>query len=72
MKSTEQVAKSVSEKIKEFQKTEKMSLTGMSEITGISLYTIRNWREQQCLPDLYNAYLLSSAMGMSLDELIHE
>ena len=72
MKSTADVQKAVSAKIIEFQKTEKMSLTGMSEITGISLYTIRNWREQQCLPDLYNAYLLSDAMGMTLDELIHE
>ena len=72
MKSITDVQKSVSAKIIEFQKSEKMSLTGMSEITGISLYTIRNWREQQCLPDLYNAYLLSDAMGMSLDELIHE
>ena len=71
MKSTADVQKAVSEKIIEFQKSEKMSLTGMGEITGISLYTIRNWREQQCLPDLYNAYLLSNAMGMSLDELIH-
>ena len=71
MKSITDVQKSVSAKIIEFQKSEKMSLTGMSEITGISLYTIRNWREQQCLPDLYNAYLLSNAMGMSLDELIH-
>ena len=71
MKSITDVQKSVSAKIIEFQKSEKMSLTGMSEITGISLYTIRNWREQQCLPDLYNAYLLSDAMGMSLDELIH-
>ena len=70
MKSITDVQKSVSEKIIEFHKSEKMSLTGMSEITGISLYTIRNWREQQCLPDLYNAYLLSDAMGMSLDELI--
>ena len=72
MKSITDVQKSVSAKIIEFQKSEKMSLTGMSEITGISLYTIRNWREQQCLPDLYNAYLLSDAMGMTLDELIHE
>ena len=72
MKSITDVQKAVSAKIIEFQKSEKMSLTGMSEITGISLYTIRNWREQQGLPDLYNAYLLSNAMGMSLDELIHE
>ena len=70
MKSITDVQKSVSAKIKEFQKSEKMSLTGMSEITGISLYTIRNWREQQYLPDLYNAYLLSNAMGMTLQELI--
>ena len=70
MKSITDVQKSVSAKIIEFQKSEKMSPTGMSGITGISLYTIRNWREQQCLPDLYNAYLLSDAMGITLQELI--
>ena len=70
MKSITDVQKSVSAKIKEFKNKEKMTYRDMGEITGISLYTIRNWREQQCLPDLYNAYLLSDAMGMSLDELI--
>ena len=63
MKSITDVQKSVSAKIKEVKNKEKMTYKDMSEITGISLYTIRNWREQQCLPDLYNAYLLSDAMG---------
>ena len=70
MKSTADVQKAVSAKIIEFQKSEKMSLTGMSEITGIHPDSIRGWTYCNNAPSLYSAYLLSNAMGITLQELI--
>ena len=72
MKSITDVQKSVSAKIQAFKASEKMTYKDMSEITGIHPDSIRGWTYCNNAPSLYSAYLLSSAMGMSLDELIHE
>ena len=71
MKSITDVQKSVSAKIQAFKASEKMTYKDMSEITGIHPDSIRGWTYCNNAPSLYSAYLLSNAMGMSLDELIH-
>ena len=70
MKSITDVQTTVSEKILAFKKAEKMTFDDLGEITGINPATIRSWVRYSQVPNLYNAYLIADAMGLSLQELI--
>ena len=70
MKTKEQVKAAVAQNIKRFKKSEKMTYDHIGGITGVDERNIKAWVTGETSPSLYNAYLLSNAMGMSLDELI--
>lgn len=72
MKTKEQVKAAVAQNIKRFKKDEKMTYDDISNITGIEERNIKAWVTAETSPSLYNAYLLSDAMGLTLDELINE
>ena len=70
MKSITDVQTAVSEKILRFKETEGMTFQDLGEISGLNRHSIVNWAYLHKLPNLYSAYLLADAMGMSLQELI--
>lgn len=72
MKTQEQMKAAVAQNIKRFKKDEKMTYDDIGDITGIEPRNIKAWVTAETSPSLYNAYLLSDAMGLSLNELINE
>ena len=70
MKTQNQIRSAVSENILRFKADEKMTYDDISEITGIQKRSLKYWARCENAPSLYNAYLLSNAMGMTLNELI--
>ena len=70
MKSIEQVKTAVAENISKFKEAENMTFDDLGEISGLNRHSIVNWAYQHKLPNLYSAYLLADAMGLSLQELI--
>jgi transcriptional regulator with XRE-family HTH domain len=72
MKTKEQVKAAVAQNIKRFKKSEKMTYDDIGGITGVDERNIKAWVTGETSPSLYNAYLLSDAMGLTLNELINE
>lgn len=55
-----------SEWLREQLNTSKMSVTRLSQLSGVHPNTIRNYLSKRCEPTLYNVALLVKALGYEL------
>lgn len=70
MKTVTDIQKSISDNIKNFRAENHMSALDLHEISGAGERSIQEYTALRSMPSLYNAYLISNAMGISVDELI--
>lgn len=57
-------------RVKSLIKAHKITQRKFAEYAGINFYTFRNWIYYGVLPDVNSAYLIASALGVSIEYLV--
>ena len=70
MMTPDEMKQALGENIRRYQKENRMKVPALVRASGLNRESIFCYKTGKHLPNLYAAYLLARAMGMSLDELV--
>lgn len=70
MMTPDEMKQALGQNIRSYLKQNRMKLSALVRASELNRESVFRYREGKYLPNLYAAYLLAEAMGVSLDELV--